>query len=151
MGRIYFVDESIANEFIFLPQQKYFTLSSPGNAVLEWRSSGNVPYSLSGVVGTAVLFQNNGVVFKDGSYLSGGASSKTNSEICNFYIVYNLDAQAKADPDTEKYPLVNCLFGSVDLIKHVFKGIKDASFDGQGVAMAGGNPQTKQETSLFLA
>ena len=150
MGRIFFVDESIANEFIFLPQQKYFTLSSPGNAVLEWRSSGNVPYSLSGVVGTAVLLQNNRVVLKDGSYLSGGGASKINSEVCNFYIVYNLDTQTKPDPDTEKYPLVNCLFSSVNLTKHVFRGIKDASFDGRGVAMAGGNPQDKTRNVIIF-
>ena len=148
MGRIFFVDESIANEFIFLPQQKYFTLSA--NAVLGWKSSGKIPYHISGIVGTAVLFQNNRVVFKDGSYLSGGGASKINSEICNFYIVYNLDTQAKPDPDTEKYPLVNCLFSSVNLTKHVFGGIKDASFDGRGIAMAGGNPQNKTRNVIIF-
>ena len=138
MGQVYFTPEdTVSNIEIYIPYPKYYKLSTIPHIRL-WESSSwdkkslvTPPTSVSSPIESKNTY--NGIDFKDGSFLAS-RPSLFNSGICNIYMVYKINERTIPNSNLLKFPLENCLFGTVGLLRSGSADISQSSHEGRGIA-----------------
>ena len=123
-GKSHFEEDGTQNWLVFQPMQRYFkTVDANNRNILSWKSKGlsdeniKAPTTSTRILNPTLNFVGNKLRVKfSGNCLKQEKITFNHGKIVNIYIVYEIERSV----NISSYPtLENCLFGAVELTKHV--------------------------------